>query len=105
MSRRRALAVPPLVLALLGCATHKPVEQRTTEGLAAEQLFVYRVVEQNGREPTFERMASLHQVSIQRIGVTGGSMLHFANAFEVSLSDALVVYEGAIPRLMSAGIG
>jgi phosphoribosylformylglycinamidine synthase len=58
-----------------------------------------------GREPALERMAAFHQVPIQRIGVTGGSRLHFANVFDVSLSDALVVYEGAIPRLMSAGSG
>jgi hypothetical protein len=53
VSRRRALAVPPLVLALLallGCAIHKALEQRTTEGPAAEQFFVYTVVLQNGRQ-------------------------------------------------------
>jgi phosphoribosylformylglycinamidine synthase len=55
-----------------------------------------------GRETALEAMAAFHQVPIQRIGVTGGSTLHFANVLDVPLSDALVVYEGAIPRLMSA---
>ena len=50
----RALAVLLIFLGLLGCATHKALEQRTTEGLSAEELFVHTVVQQNGREPTFE---------------------------------------------------
>ena len=36
-----------------------------------------------------------------RIGLTGGSALRFEGLFDVPLSDALVVYEGAIPRVMA----
>jgi phosphoribosylformylglycinamidine synthase subunit PurL len=53
-----------------------------------------------GGEAKLERAAAARHVPIQRIGVTGGSKLHFASLFDVSLSDALVVYEGSIPRLM-----
>jgi hypothetical protein len=36
-----------------------------------------------------------------RIGITGGSKLEFTGLLEVPLADALVVHEGAIPRLMA----
>jgi hypothetical protein len=49
-----------------------------------------------------EQLAAVHQVQITRLGLTGGSRLEFAGLFDVALSDAVVVYEGAIPRLMSA---
>jgi hypothetical protein len=44
----------------------------------------------------------VHRVPIARLGVTGGSWLDFAGLFRVALSDAIVVYEGAVPRLMVA---
>ena len=56
-----------------------------------------------GREATFERMAAFHQVPVERIGFTGGPALRFAGLFDAPLSDARIVYEGAIPRLMSGG--
>ena len=47
-----ALAV---VLATAACASNRPaLEQRTTQGPQAEQLWIYRVATANGREPTFE---------------------------------------------------
>ena len=55
-----------------------------------------------GREGELEDLASGHDVPLERIGLTGGSGLDFAGLFSVSLSDALVVHEGAIPRLMGA---
>jgi phosphoribosylformylglycinamidine synthase II len=55
-----------------------------------------------GREADVEQMAAVHQVPIDRLGLTGGSKLDFADLFVVPLSEALVVYEGAIPRLMAA---
>jgi|SRR6266540_1239756 hypothetical protein len=49
------------VVAVAGCGRYRPealggpaVEQRTTEGLTAEQMFTYRMLVQNGREPTFD---------------------------------------------------
>ena len=89
MSRRRALAVPPLVLALLGCATHKPLEQRTTEGLAAEELFVYRVVEQNGREPTFEERQTWQNALDQKISSYLREHPEAANSLDLNKFRAL----------------
>jgi phosphoribosylformylglycinamidine (FGAM) synthase-like enzyme len=54
-----------------------------------------------GLEGTLEEVASSHQVPLTRLGLTGGSRLRFESAFEVELSDVVVVYEGALPTLMS----
>ena len=44
-----------VVLAMAACASNRPpLEQRTTQGPLAEQLWIYRVATANGREPTFE---------------------------------------------------
>jgi phosphoribosylformylglycinamidine synthase II len=55
-----------------------------------------------GREGDVEQLAAVHQIPITRLGLTGGSRLEFAGMFDVALSDAVVVYEGALPRSMSA---
>jgi hypothetical protein len=48
-------AVLAVVLVSTACASSRPaLEQRTTQGPEAEQLWTYRVVLANGREPTFE---------------------------------------------------
>jgi len=49
----------PLVLVVVGvllaaCGSMRTVEQRTTQGPSAEQLWTLRVMLANGREPTFE---------------------------------------------------
>jgi phosphoribosylformylglycinamidine synthase subunit PurL len=54
-----------------------------------------------GREEAVEQMAAFHQVPVSKIGLTGGGLLRFEGLFEVPVSDALVVYEGAVPRMMS----
>ena len=54
-----------------------------------------------GREADVEQLATVHQVPIAQIGFTGGSRLEFTGGFDITLEDALVVYEGAIPRTMS----
>jgi hypothetical protein len=90
VSRRRALAVPPLVLlALLGCATHKAIEQRTTEGPAAEEFFVYKVGLQNGREPTFEERQTWQDALDQKISGYLREHPEAANSLEVSKFRAL----------------
>lgn len=48
-----ARALVAIVLACAACASI-PLEQRTTEGPLAEELWVYRVGQMNGREPTFD---------------------------------------------------
>ena len=60
------------------------------------------ITARQGREAEVERLAAVHGVHIARLGFTGGSNLELAGAFRVPLSDAVVVYEGAIPRLMSS---
>ncbi len=53
---KRAGVVLAVVLAAAACAStgSAVVEQRTTQGPQAEELWVYRVTLANGREPTFE---------------------------------------------------
>jgi len=87
--RRRALALPLLVLPLLGCATHGAVEQRTTEGPAAEQFFVYKVVLQNGREPTFEERQTWQDAIDQQISGYLREHPEAANSLAVSKFRAL----------------
>jgi phosphoribosylformylglycinamidine synthase subunit PurL len=55
-----------------------------------------------GQEQALEALAGVNQVPIERIGVTGGSSLDLVGALSVPLSDAVVVYEGSVPRLMAA---
>jgi len=50
-----------VVLTACGCRAVGPlrefgdkIEQRTTEGLSAEQMFTYKSIVQNGREPNFD---------------------------------------------------
>lgn len=50
-----ARVVLAVVLAAAACASGKPaIEQRTTQGPLAEELWTYRVAMANGREPTFD---------------------------------------------------
>jgi phosphoribosylformylglycinamidine synthase II len=60
------------------------------------------ITARSGREADVAQLAAVQQVPIRRLGLTGGSRLEFADLFDVPLSDAVVVYEGAIPRLMSS---
>ena len=55
-----------------------------------------------GSERALEELAAAHGVPCERVGTTGGGRLRFGDLFEVSLNDAIVVYESTIPRLMSA---
>lgn len=42
------------VALIVGCAVRKPIEQRTTQGPTAEQLWAWRMTSQQGREPSFD---------------------------------------------------
>ncbi|HEX2090648.1 MAG TPA: phosphoribosylformylglycinamidine synthase subunit PurL [Actinomycetota bacterium] len=53
------------------------------------------------REAELEALAASMSVPIRRLGTTGGSWLRFDGLFEVDLSDAAAIYEGAVPKLMS----
>ncbi len=49
-----ARVVLAVVVACAACASAPTIEQRTTQGPLAEELWVYRVGTMNGREPTFD---------------------------------------------------
>src|SRR5262245_44187163 len=50
-----ARGVLAVVLAATACASAMPaIEQRTTQGPLAEELWTYRIAMANGREPTFD---------------------------------------------------
>ncbi|HEX2267829.1 MAG TPA: AIR synthase related protein, partial [Actinomycetota bacterium] len=54
-----------------------------------------------GEETNLEALAASMSVPITKLGTTGGSRLRFNGLFEVDLSDAAAIFEGAIPKLMS----
>jgi hypothetical protein len=81
---RRGLVVLALLAAAgAGCAG-RSVEQRTTEGLTAEQLFVYRSFQQNGREPTFEERRTWKDDLDLRIARYLSAHPEVANSFGVT---------------------
>jgi phosphoribosylformylglycinamidine synthase len=55
-----------------------------------------------GSEPALEALCAVHGVPVARVGETGGRSIAFEGLFELPVQDALVVFEGAIPRLMAA---
>jgi phosphoribosylformylglycinamidine synthase len=55
-----------------------------------------------GREAELSDRAAAAGVPAERLGATGGHALEFERAFVIPLEDALVEYEAAIPRAMSA---
>jgi phosphoribosylformylglycinamidine synthase len=86
----------------LGFTVDVPIgELSPSEALFSESASRAVVTVPPGREAELERLAGFHRVPVYRLGVTGGSRLRFTSLFEVDLSDALVVHEGAVPRLMA----
>ena len=74
-----------LVVALGGgCAAHQPLEQRTTQGPTAEQLWVLRVTADTGRSPTFEERRHWEDSLEARIGEYLRRNPDRANALDVS---------------------
>jgi phosphoribosylformylglycinamidine synthase II len=87
----------------LGFAVSVPDDGRDAHvALFSESASRVLVTARPGREADVEQLAAVHQTPITRLGLTGGSRLEFAGLFQVPLSDAVVVFEGALPRLMSA---
>jgi hypothetical protein len=72
--------------ALAGCSlfSSKPIEQRTTEGLTAEEMFTLRIAQHTGREPTFEERQTWKDDIDQRITDYLDAHPEAANSFEVS---------------------
>lgn len=83
MIRVRFHVLPLLAFVIAGCA-HKALEQRTTEGLTADQMFVLRVQLQNGREPSWEERQTWLDGLEQRISDYLNQHPDVANAFSVS---------------------
>ena len=75
------------VLLLGGCAflaKQSEVEQRTTQGPTAKQMFNLRVLNENGREPTFEEKRIWDQQIEDRISAYLRAHPEKANALDVS---------------------
>jgi len=75
------------VLALGGCAfinKQREIEQRTMQGPTAQQMFNLRVLNENGREPTFEERRRWDEDIEQRISAYLREHPEKANALEVS---------------------
>ena len=78
----RTLVVAALVLAVTGCAS-APIEQRTTQGPTAEQVYVARVYAQNGRQPTFEERGHWQHQMDRQIAQYLQQHPEVANSFDV----------------------
>jgi hypothetical protein len=50
----RVLGLVVLAFAVGACASLRDVEERTTQGPAADELWLYHQIAANGREPTFD---------------------------------------------------
>jgi len=73
-----------LVIALAGCLPAMTVDQRTTEGPRADQMFNYRVLAQSGHEPTFEEKRLWDAQLEQRISAYLEQHPDKANSLDVS---------------------
>jgi hypothetical protein len=86
---RRAPLVVLALSALLasGCASTDQMmhtEQRTTHGPTAEQVWVFRIATQNGREPTFEERQHWDTQIDRQISRYLAEHPDVANSFDVS---------------------
>lgn len=87
---RRALAMLLVAAAAGGCALFRgPAEQRTTDGVTAEEMFTVRVFRQNGREPNFEERSTWADRLDQRISDYLRQHPEAANSLEVAKFRAL----------------
>jgi hypothetical protein len=73
-----------VLLGAAACAAKMTVEQRSTQGPTAQQMFNYRVLAQSGREPTFDEKRDWDQQLEQRIRTYLEQHPDKANALDVS---------------------
>ncbi len=85
----------------IGITVGLPGRQAPHLTLFSESASRAVVTPRSGREGELEELAAFHHVPLTRLGLTGGSRLRFEHAFDVELSDAVVVYEGSLPTRMS----
>jgi hypothetical protein len=79
-----AAIVALAMLAGGACATRMGVEQRTTQGPTAQQMFNYRVMTETGHEPTFDERRQWDEQIEQRISAYLREHPDKANALDVS---------------------
>jgi hypothetical protein len=72
------------VALLTGCALHAPIEQRTTQGPGAQELWAWRMRAQLGREPSFDERRHFDDQLEGRISRYLARHPEDANALEVS---------------------
>ena len=80
----RALALVALTLMLGACAANRGVEQRTSQGPTASELWMYKMVLTNGREPTFDERLYWQNDLEDQIGRYLRAHPEAANSLEVS---------------------
>jgi hypothetical protein len=73
-----------LVVVLAGGACARALEQRTTQGPTAYEIWVYRMVAQNGREPNFDERRHWEDQVEQQIGAYLRSHPDAANSLDIS---------------------
>ena len=86
-TRKPAAALLLIALTLTGCglfARAQTVEQRTTQGPTAQQMFNLRVLNEAGREPTFEERRRWDEDIENRISAYLREHPEKANALDVS---------------------
>jgi hypothetical protein len=81
---RIGLVVVLVVAVGVGCAVRQPLEERTTQGPTAEQLWTLRVTADTGRSPTFEERRHWEDSLEARIGEYLRRNPDRANALDVS---------------------
>ena len=80
-----ARVIVAVVLAATACASAQPtIEQRTTQGPVAEELWAYRVAAANGREPTFEERRHWERLTDLAIARYLATDHEFANGPQLS---------------------
>jgi hypothetical protein len=69
LSRVNRLGPAVLLLLVAGCATVFPtIDQRTTQGPTADEFWTARVMQQTGRQPSFEEKRHFEAAMDDRIG-------------------------------------
>ena len=78
----RTLVLLALFVVMAGCAS-VPIEQRTTQGPTAEDVYVARIYAQNRRSPNFEERGHWQHQMDQRIARYLQEHPEFANSYDV----------------------
>lgn len=82
--RLRSVPLALIMFAVAACAMRQPVEQRTTQGPTARQMYNLRIMGENGREPTFEERRVWDQEIEERIAAYLRAHPDKASALDVS---------------------